>query len=87
MKKEAMINAIYAKTKEYRENEQTWNVLFLGDVIWLLIKQAKTPSNYDHFMTYFLPLLVIQWKERSRMLDRQSEECVKLVYDRLTRYE
>lgn len=87
MKKEAMINAIYTKTTEYGEKEQTWNVLFLWDVIWLLIKQAKTPSNYDHFMTYFLPLLVIQRKERSRILDRQSEECIKLVYERLTRYE
>lgn len=85
MKKEAMINKIYEITKEFREKEKTWNTLFLWDVIWLLIKQLKTPSSYDHFMTYFLPLLVIQRKERSRILDRQSEECIKLVYQRLTR--
>lgn len=87
MKKEAMINKIYENTKEYREKEKTWDVLFLWDVIWLLIKQVKTPSSYDHFMTYVLPLLVIQRKERSRILDRQSEECIKLVYQRLIREE
>ena len=87
MKKEAMIKKIYEITKEFREKEKTWNTLFLWDVIWLLIKQVKTPSSYDHFMTYVLPLLVIQRKERSRILDRQSEECIKLVYQRLTREE
>lgn len=87
MGKEAMIKKIYEITKEFRGKEKTWNTLFLWDVIWLLIKQVKTPSNYDHFMTYVLPLLVIQWKERSRILDRQSEECIKLVYQRLTRDE
>lgn len=87
MKKEDMIKEIYAKTEQFRGKEQIWRTLFLGDIIWYFMERLKTPSSFDHFMNWFLPLLVLHRKERTKTIDKQKYECIKLVYERLIRYE